>query len=205
MNALGQKVLHSAYGEGVIIAYDERTPGKDGYITVKFKEKSAKFPYPMCFERFLEAVDSEFKKAAESELAEYKEMLKERESKQKESYPTPNRAPERIPGHISYCSINTFTFTNVREYNRLSRRNITVYGYVVYDYRGRKVGVTHMHTQREVACGQAEICFFERYEAEFGVWRLVSIDGERLLYSKLENILRTEGNFTATIHPRKGS
>jgi hypothetical protein len=60
-----------------------------------------------------------------------------------------------------------------------------------------------MHKQREAAYGQAEICFFEEYEADFGVWRLVSINKERLLYKKLTEVLEDKGLYKITIDPRR--
>ena len=60
-----------------------------------------------------------------------------------------------------------------------------------------------MHKQREIASGQAEICFFEEYEAEFGVWRLISINKERFSFSELKNILEAKSFYKATIDPRK--
>ena len=100
----------------------------------------------------------------------------------------------------SYCPINTFVFKNVRGYNRGK------YGFETYDTYGRKVGIAFMHDdKRRVAFGQAEICFYEEYFDEFGEWRLISINKERLLFNRLSLILEEQGTFEASIDPRKGS
>ena len=98
---------------------------------------------------------------------------------------------------------DTFTFENKIKRNKIQKRKINVCGFATYDINGRLVGVTHMHKQREAAYGQAEICFFEEYEADFGVWRLVSINKERLLYKKLTEVLEDKGLYKITIDPRR--
>lgn len=49
MELVGAKVIHAAYGEGVI------TEHANNYITVVFASKTSKFVYPDAFEKFLEA------------------------------------------------------------------------------------------------------------------------------------------------------
>ena len=44
---IGKKVKHKTYGLGVITEFD------NSYITVKFAEKTTRFPYPDAFEKFL--------------------------------------------------------------------------------------------------------------------------------------------------------
>ena len=59
--------------------------------------------------------------------------------------------------------------------------------------------------KRKQSYGQAEICFFDEYVDEFGQWRLVSINKERVSFKELSKILDQQGDYELTIDPRKGS
>lgn len=61
MNLVNQTVVHKAFGEGTIVAYD------GNYITVKFSEKESKFVSPDVFTTFLKCKDTKLQ--AELELA----------------------------------------------------------------------------------------------------------------------------------------
>ena len=77
---------------------------------------------------------------------------------------------------------------------------------MTFDKTGRHVGVTFMNDdKRKSSYGQAEICFYDEFKEEFGQWRLVAINKERLSFHKLTNILEENGSYEATIDPRKGS
>ncbi len=50
---IGVKVKHSAFGSGVITAFE------NNYVTVKFASKTSKFVYPDAFEKFIKAEDAD--------------------------------------------------------------------------------------------------------------------------------------------------
>ncbi|MBE6532029.1 MAG: hypothetical protein E7676_00785 [Ruminococcaceae bacterium] len=103
---------------------------------------------------------------------------------------------------ITYCSKNTFVFKNEKRFNKERKRH----GFITLDNEGRIVAVAAMHEdKRGAAYGQAELCFYDEYNSEFGKWRLVAISKERLSFSKLTEILKANGSYKATIDPRKGS
>ena len=199
MDQIGQKVLHKTLGVGIITWIGEKNQNGAKYIKVEFESKTSEFPYPKGFESYLTDIYIEFQTIVNNELLQLKE---EQESKtfavQQNSIPTKTPQVQHHKPTI-YCSINTFVFKNKIGFNR------GVYGYETYDKSGRKVGITYKHKQRAVAFGQAEISFFEEYKDEFGEWRLVFIDGDRLPYEKLSKILEKNDTFEAEIAPRKGS
>lgn len=102
----------------------------------------------------------------------------------------------------TYCAKNTFTFKNEKRINKARNRQ----GFTALDNEGRVVAVVAMHEdKRGVAYGQAELCFYDEYVSEFGKWRLIAIDKERVSFEKLTKILEENGSYKATIDPRKGS
>lgn len=112
------------------------------------------------------------------------------------------KSVNQIHKPITYCSKNTFTFLQEEIFNHERNRK----GFITLDNEGRVVAVTAMHAdERGPAYGQAELCFFNEYKSDFGQWRLIAIDKERISFSKLTKILKENGSYTLTIDPRKGS
>ena len=108
----------------------------------------------------------------------------------------------QVQSPISYCSKNTFTFLSEERFNKERNRS----GFTTLDNEGRVVAVASMHTdKRGPAYEQAELCFFDEYVSEFGQWRLVSINKERLSFNKLIKLLEENDSCKLTIDPRKGS
>ncbi|MDE7257221.1 MAG: hypothetical protein K2N50_04615, partial [Clostridia bacterium] len=66
MNITGQIVKHKIWGEGEIIAFDQNDGNK--HITVKFAIGEKLFGFPIGFEKFLVAVNEEFKSFVADEL-----------------------------------------------------------------------------------------------------------------------------------------
>lgn len=70
---------------------------------------------------------------------------------------------------------------------------------LVYDDESRCVGVVYCHSERRAAAanGQAEICFFDCYYAEYGRWHRMFRDGlprgERISYEELLSKITTDG------------
>lgn len=199
MDITGQKVSHKTLGVGIITWFGEKNQVGAKYIEVEFESKKTEFAYPVCFEKFLIALDETFEEFVSRELNLHKENLKIKEDSPKIEQAPLRTAHTQHHKPTLYCAINTFVFKNTKGFNR------GVYGYETYDKSGRKVGITYKHKQRAVASGQAEISFFEEYKDEFGEWRLVFIDGDRLPYEKLSKILEKNDAFEAEIAPRKGS
>ena len=196
---IGQKVSHKTLGIGVITDYYGISQNDHKYIMVQFDNKNMKLTYPSAFEKHLTALDPEFAKNVECELSNIsnkqivtdfpKSSVQSRHSHQ-------NHKP------LTFCSINEFVFRKEIGYNK--QKNKT--GFMTFDKTGRHVGVTFMNDdKRKSSYGQAEICFYDEFKEEFGQWRLVAINKERLSFHKLTNILEENGSYEATIDPRKGS
>ncbi len=200
MEIIGQKVTHKTFGIGTIINYYGKPQNINKYITVVFDSKSVELPYPSSFNRFLQAVDTEFAKIVAEALEKMNQTEINEETTVSSSLVTRPQTQNHKP--ISYCSINTFVFKKETGYNKSKRK----FGFLVFDKSGRNIGVTFMNDdKRRTSFGQAEICFFDEYIGEFGEWRLISIDKERLSFEKLSKKLEEQGFYEVTIDPRKGS
>lgn len=74
MNIIGEKVIHSKFGEGVIVKQET------SYIHVKFDVEVKKFSYPQCFEKFLKLQDKDV-------AAQISEIIIKQERKEKRKNP----------------------------------------------------------------------------------------------------------------------
>jgi len=68
---------------------------------------------------------------------------------------------------------------------------------VVYDKNDRCVGVIFQHHEARdsSANGQAEIRFFDRYREEYNTWHRIVVNGTKLLYKELQDILEKQGEY----------
>ena len=201
MEIKGQKVLHSTYGEGVITWYGGDPANNNKYILVACAEKELKLPFPLAFKKHLVAIDKAFAEYVQNEINLQVVTV---DTDTNPSTATISCLKENKQNHkpLTYCSKNTFTFVREKAGNKERNR----YGFITYDNENRFVAVASMHTdERGPAYGQAELCFFDEYVPEFGQWRLVSINKERLSFNKLIKLLEENGSCKLTIDPRKGS
>lgn len=200
MEIIGQKVSHKTLGIGTIINYHKMEQNNNNYITVAFDSKSIELPYPSSFKKYLQAVDLTFAKSVEEDLEKSVQNKINEQITVNASPITKHQTQKHKP--ISYCSINTFVFKKETGYNKSKCKH----GFLAFDKSGRSVGVVFMNDdERKQSYGQAEICFFDEYIKEFGQWRLVSINKERISFKKLSKILDQQGDYEVTIDPRKGS
>lgn len=90
MNIIGRRVRHRSYGTGTIIEQTENT------ITVQFESKAgnSKFPYPQCFDGFLNLEDSDAAQEAEKEIKKLGEIKKERQEQYRKEVETVIAAAE---------------------------------------------------------------------------------------------------------------
>ena len=204
MEKIGQKVHHNHFGDGEIISSITNENNETRYIRVRFAEKTADFAYPSAFDKFLRAQDPEFEECVKTDIEKEKKAAEAKAANKAEIFNPVRKSRIKFHKPISYCSINTFTFKN--ELGSVKKGGKEIKGYLTYDNKYRCVGVTFMHNdRRNISYGQAEICFYEKYKQDFGEWRLVSINKERVSFERLECLLDEEDSFTATIDPRKGS
>ncbi len=200
MELIGQKVIHTKFGVGTIIKCFGMPQNGNKYIQVDFGDKKMDLPYPSSFGKYLKAVDEGFAKT----VADALEELGKSDVGEPTIADVAPIASSKTQKHkpVSYCSINTFIFKSETGYNKSKRK----YGFLAVDKLGRSVGVVFMHDdKRRVAYGQAEICFFDEYIEEFGEWRLISINKERLSFKKLSELLANQDYYEITIDPRRGS
>ena len=77
------------------------------------------------------------------------------------------------------------------------------YGYLVYDERGKGVGLVFMSDDKRTArYGDCEILFFKEYEREYGSRRVVKMYGERFPFSTLEKIMSAKESHSLVIDSR---
>ena len=78
-----------------------------------------------------------------------------------------------------------------------------IQGYAAFDQYGDEVGVVYQHTSNrgELADGQAEIRFFDHVVGQYHVWRRIFIEGKRLMFDKLEQMLIQDKTIQLTIDP----
>ncbi len=95
--------------------------------------------------------------------------------------------------------MDTFIFKNEKA------RCTNLYDYVVCNLQGEMIGVVwkHYHKKGELAEGQAEIRFLDSLKNKYGTWRRIFINGQRLMYDKLEEELKICGEVTKTIDSQK--
>ena len=199
MEIVGQRVLHPIYGEGSITWYGGDAANDHKYIVVSFTEKEMKLPFPSTFKKHLEALDEAFAQSVREELKKQSSVAT---SKEQACLPSSSKTHVQTHKPLTYCSKNTFTFTD----DKISNIERSRYGFATYDNENRLVAVAAMHVdKRDVSYGQAELCFFDRYRSEFGEWRLIAINKQRMSFERLTDILMEKGSFTATIDPRRGS
>lgn len=85
-------------------------------------------------------------------------------------------------------------------------RNRGKIGFETYDNRGRNVGITYKNEDKRRSCfGQAEICFYKEFFEEFGEWKLIFINKNRLAFDELTSFLTKHGAFEAATDPRNGA
>lgn len=95
---------------------------------------------------------------------------------------------------------NTFVFEN---------RVVTiggVRGYAVLNLENDLVGVvwSHKHKKGELAEGQAEIRFNDRYVTQYHTWRRVFVNYQRMPFDVLERMIKEKGTVKLTIDPWQG-
>lgn len=83
-------------GEGVISHFGGKPQNDNKYIEVKFEAKTVVFPYPSCFEKYLIAIDAEFKKTIEEDISA--------------SHPQKPAIPELPKENTYYDTVNTTSF-----------------------------------------------------------------------------------------------
>lgn len=112
---VGSKVVHTKYGEGIILSQDADR------ISVEFASESEtkKFQYPNCFQTFLKLVDSQIESIIRNEITEFQKRENERTAK--EQHEMVQRSFERklnnrstkqsVNGNIlrPFTSINSFS------------------------------------------------------------------------------------------------
>lgn len=77
-------------------------------------------------------------------------------------------------------------------------------GYIFTDSQKRNLGIVYCSDdERKIYYGMAEILFFKRFKEEFGTWRIIKINGEYLLFDKLEKILSLQDAFSCTTDSRR--
>jgi len=72
MELVGAKVLHKAFGVGVI------AEAETGYVTVEFAEKTSKFTYPDAFEKFLTLENESEQQCVVNEIEKKKAEIEEK-------------------------------------------------------------------------------------------------------------------------------
>lgn len=76
-------------------------------------------------------------------------------------------------------------------------------GFLVYDQNGRSIGLVFMSDDtRRFRFGNAEILFFKEYQNEFGIWRIIRINGNYLPFEKLKSILQIKNEYICTTDER---
>lgn len=95
--------------------------------------------------------------------------------------------------------MDTFTFKNEKA------RCANLYDYAVFNVQGEMIGVVwkHYHKKGELAEGQAEIRFFDNLKSKYGTWRRVFVNGQRIMYDKLESELKEKGTVTKVLDSQK--
>ena len=78
MNLVNQTVVHKAFGEGTIVAYD------GNYITVKFSAKESKFVAPDVFTTFLKCKDAKLQAELEAAFAAKEEAKTQKAREERE-------------------------------------------------------------------------------------------------------------------------
>lgn len=80
MNLIDQKVIHSRFGEGIIVEQN------DTQVSVKFVTRATpmKFSYPSCFKSFLKLVDAEVSKQIDGEVKKH-EAVEEKKHQEAEA------------------------------------------------------------------------------------------------------------------------
>lgn len=69
-------------------------------------------------------------------------------------------------------------------------------GFLAYDENKNNIGLIFMSDDKRVnRFGNAEILFFNKFENEFGVWRIIKIKGSYLPFKKLEKFLQTNNEY----------
>ena len=71
--------------------------------------------------------------------------------------------------------------------------------------QGEMIGVVwkHYHKKGELAEGQAEIRFLDNLKSKYGTWRRVFVNGQRIMYDKLESELKEKGTVTKVLDSQK--
>ena len=67
-------------------------------------------------------------------------------------------------------------------------------GYITKDENGREIGIAFMADGKFY--GMAYMLFFKEYEHELGIWRLITHNIEMISFSKLEEILEIQYEYT---------
>ena len=67
-------------------------------------------------------------------------------------------------------------------------------GYITKDPNGREIGIVFMADGNFKE--MAYMLFFKEYEKELGIWRLVTHNIEKIPFSKLEEILEIQNEYT---------
>ncbi len=89
---------------------------------------------------------------------------------------------------------------------KIINKNVTINrksGYLTFDERGRNIGIVFMSDDKRTArYGGAEIMFFDKYEKEFGQWRIIKQNGQYLPFARLEKILSMENQYSCITDSR---
>ena len=95
-------------------------------------------------------------------------------------------------------SSDKFTILNQKKYYAGK------YGYLIYDEKNRNIGIVFQSDdKRTIAYGQAEIRFYDQYKVKFGTWRRIFLNGERLMFSRLTQILNASNKYECIIDSSK--
>ena len=100
----------------------------------------------------------------------------------------------------------------IANYNRIKDRLlyevsfVTKYrknGFLAYDENENNIGIVFMSDdERTSRFGNSEILFLNKFENEFGVWRIIKIKGNYLPFNKLEKILQTNNEYICVTDAR---
>ena len=94
----------------------------------------------------------------------------------------------------------------IANYNRNTDRllyeisSVTRYrknGFLAYDENGKNIGLVFMSDdERTYRFGNAEILFFNEFQNQLGVWRIIKIKGHYLPFKNLEKVLQKNNEYS---------
>ncbi len=87
--------------------------------------------------------------------------------------------------------------------NLLSITSTRKNGFLMMNNKHEVLGIVYRSDdKRTMRYGMSEILFFKPFEKEYGVWRVIKINGQYLPFEKLESILTVQKVFNCTTDSR---